>query len=259
MSTIERPSPVTLRAYRIEFRHHRASEDPVLEASMLERVDENLWSASAPFGAGGMIFGVRMLVIRLPNGSHFLHSPIELTEELQREIDALGHVAFLVAPNKVHHLYLGAWVAAYPDAKLHGAIGLPDKRKDLEFDGALMDARPDPGWADVIEQVQFHGQPHVNEMVFLHKPTRTLMLTDLSFNLYPEDTNFLTRLYLRLSGASGRLRGTLVIRMLTRDKAAARESLDKILALDFDRISVTHGRILEHGGPDALRRALDWL
>lgn len=226
---------------------------------MLERIDEDLWAASGPFATGGMVFGVRMMVIRLPDGSLFLHSPIQLTEELKAQIDALGPVGFLIAPNKVHHLYLDAWIAAYPGAKLHGAIGLPDKRKDLRFDGVLMDGRPDPGWAEVIDQVQMHGQPHVNEMVFVHRPTRTLILTDIAFNMRPEDTNWLTRIYLRLSGASGRLRGTLVMRMVTRDKDAARDSLAKILGLDFERITVAHGRILEHGGPDTLRAALDWL
>ena len=28
---------------------------------------------------------------------------------------------------------------------------------------------------------------------------------------------------------------------------------------DFDRIVVSHGEVLEHGGPDALRAAFEWL
>jgi hypothetical protein len=44
-----------------------------------------------------------------------------------------------------------------------------------------------------------------------------------------------------------------------RDRAAARRSLETILAWDFDRVVVTHGRALETGGREALRRAFAWL
>ena len=48
-------------------------------------------------------------------------------------------------------------------------------------------------------------------------------------------------------------------RILIRDRAAARASLEKILAWDFERVTVTHGSVLEHGGREALRKSYEWL
>jgi hypothetical protein len=47
--------------------------------------------------------------------------------------------------------------------------------------------------------------------------------------------------------------------MATRDRKAAKASLEHILAWDFDRVTVTHGEVLESGGKDALRAGYAWL
>ena len=57
---------------------------------------------------GGLQFPVRMTVIRLADGRLWLHSPIELDDELDAELAALGEVAHLVAPNHQHFLYAAA-------------------------------------------------------------------------------------------------------------------------------------------------------
>ncbi len=224
---------------------------------MLQSLAPDLWTATAPFGAGGMQLGVRTTVARLANGGLWVHSPIELSDELKSAVDALGPVRFLVAPNKIHHLYLDEWVAAYPGACLCGVVGLPDKRKDLRWDRVLIDEKPDPAWGDAFEQKQFLGAPHTNEMVFLHVPSGTLILTDLAFNI--RDANFMTRLYLRIGNCYGRLKTTAIMRFFVRDKTAARASVERFLEWDFDRIVVSHGEVLEHGGPAALREAFEWL
>lgn len=224
---------------------------------MLQSLAPDLWTATAPFAAGGMQLGVRTTVARLVDGSLWVHSPVELTDELKSAVGTLGAVRFLVAPNKIHHLYLDKWVAAYPEARLYGVVGLPDKRKDLSWDGVLMDEKPDPAWGDAFEQRQFLGAPHTNEMVFLHVPSRTLILTDLAFNIHQAD--FMTRLYLRIGNCRGRLKTTAIMRFFVRDKQAARASVERFLEWDFDRIVVSHGEVFEHGGPAALREAFEWL
>lgn len=60
-----------------------------------------------------------------------------------------------------------------------------------------------------------------------------------------------TRLFLRIHGAYGRFGPTRLVRLLLRDRAA----LARILGWDFDRIIVTHGDVLEHGGQEAVRAA----
>jgi len=225
---------------------------------MLRALDEDLWTAEAPLRIAGLELGMRMTVVRLPDGGLWLHSPVPRDEELARELEALGPVRHLVAPNLLHHLHLREWTDASPTAKLHGPVGLPDKRKDLRFDAILVEGRPDPAWADVIDQAQLLGAPRVGEVVFCHRPSRTLILTDLAFHICGP-VNWLTRAYLRLTRAHGRLRTTATMRAAIRDRAAARASAERFLAWDFDRVVVSHGEVLEHGGPQAAREAFGWM
>jgi hypothetical protein len=50
-----------------------------------------------------------------------------------------------------------------------------------------------------------------------------------------------------------------MLRALVRDRPALRASVERILQWDFDRVVVTHGDVLEHGGKDALRAGFAWL
>jgi hypothetical protein len=60
------------------------------------------------------------------------------------------------APEPAHHLFLGAWRAGYPLARLYAAPGLRHRRTDLAFDGQLGDA-PEPEWGGEIDQVLMLG------------------------------------------------------------------------------------------------------
>jgi hypothetical protein len=60
-------------------------------------------------------------------------------------------------------------------------------------------------------------------------------------------------------GATGRFGPHRIVRAFVRDRAAARRSLERILAWDFDRVIVSHGDVLETGGRAALERGFAWL
>ena len=66
-------------------------------------------------------FTTRMTVIRLPDGGLWLHSPTPLDDGLRAEIDALGPVAHIVAPNRIHYWWAGDWKQAYPQARTYAA------------------------------------------------------------------------------------------------------------------------------------------
>lgn len=42
---------------------------------------------------------------------------------------------YVVAGDFVHHLYVGDYAKEYPNAKVIGVEGLPEKRTDVKFDG----------------------------------------------------------------------------------------------------------------------------
>lgn len=224
---------------------------------MLTPLASDIWTVKRPQRFYGLEVGTRMTVIRLSDGSLLLHSPVSLDPKLRQELDSIGSVRYAVAPNRVHHLYAGGVKKAYPDARLWVAAGLERKRPDLEFEALLTDEAPIE-WRDQVDQRYFRGRPFENEVVFLHRASRTLLLCDLSFN-FRRDTPFATRILLSLIGGYGRFGPSRLDPLLIRDRNAARTSLEEILAWDFDRVVVAHGEVLESGGREALRSGYAWL
>jgi hypothetical protein len=58
----------------------------------------------------------RMTVVRLHDHALWLHSPIPIGDSLADELEALGEVQYLVAPNRLHHLYLPRAQARYRES-----------------------------------------------------------------------------------------------------------------------------------------------
>ena len=52
-----------------------------------------------------------------------LHSPVELDPGLRTELDRLGEVRGVIAPNRHHHLFAADYPTGYPDALLYAARG----------------------------------------------------------------------------------------------------------------------------------------
>jgi hypothetical protein len=224
---------------------------------LLRSLAPDLWVTERPLRFLGVEIGTRMTVARLSDGGLFVHSPVPLDAPARRELDAFGPVRAVVAPNRLHHLFVGAWREAHPDASVYGAPGLAEKRRDLAFDAVLGDEAP-PAWAADLDQLVFRAIPLLNEVVFFHRASRTLVLTDIAFNVRRADS-WLTRAVLRLDGAYGRFGVSRIGRAVIRDRRAARAAIDRMLGWDFDRVIVAHGEVLERGGRDALREAFAWL
>ena len=75
---------------------------------MLEQLGHEIWTAEGPdvVAVLGFHCPTRMAVIRLTGGELFIWSPVALTDGLRAEVDALGKVGYLVAPNwlQLRHL-----------------------------------------------------------------------------------------------------------------------------------------------------------
>ena len=122
----------------------------------MQQLHSDLWITDSSLRFLGLEVGARMTVVRLPGPKLLLHSPIAAAPDLVREVKALGHVAYIVAPNRLHHLFVGEWQRACPDALLYVAPGLDTKRADLAIEGVLGD-EPEPGWKGAVDQVLLGG------------------------------------------------------------------------------------------------------
>jgi hypothetical protein len=222
---------------------------------MVQQLDDDTWFVeTAQKIPGGAKLPARMYILRLPDGALWIHSPVAMDDALAAEIDALGPVRHLVAPNCYHHLHMGPAAARWPDARVYAPAGLRRKRPDLRIDVDLSDgARP---WGDAVEIVKIEGVPELDEFVFVHHPSKSLVACDLVFNIH-DDPRLMTRLILRMVGVWKRLGQSKLVRSVTEDRAAAARSCERVLGLEFSRVLVSHGR--PEQGEDVRERLRDGL
>lgn len=225
---------------------------------MLSPRSNGLWLHAVPYRVFGLKLGRQLVVATLPGGGVWIHSPVPWSAELRAEVARLGEVRHVVGPNRFHDECLREFQTEYPAAQFHAAPGLAADRRDIRFVSASLSDTPHPDWNGVIDQHLVKGMPRLNEVVFLHRPSRSLIIADLAFNFGP-DTQWLLAFMIRLGGTWGRFSPSRFCQSLMHDRAAVRASIDQILRWDFDRIVVGHGQNIETGGKEALRAAFAFL
>ena len=205
--------------------------------SILETIADNVWSVPAPFKVFGLIaLNGRMTIVRLQNGDLWLHSPIPISDALREELDALGPVRYLVAPSCFHHMFVGPWKEAYPDAQIFAARGLHKKREDLSIDTLFREPKKQH-W-DEFSQFTIEGMPAVNEVLFFHKPSSTLIVTDFLFYI-PEASGF-TGFYAWINGFKQKITTPFLFTLAIKDKEAFRTSLTTLRSWNVKHISMCH-------------------
>lgn len=225
---------------------------------MLTQVHPDLFIHRVPYRAMGLWIGRQLVVVRLPSGGVWIHSPIPWTAALRSEVAAIGDIRHVIGPNRFHDECLREFQAEYPNASFHAAPGLAELRRDVRFVDTPLTDSPHPDWADVLDQHLVKGMPRLNEVIFLHRPSRTLILADLAFNFGP-DTHWLLALIMKMNGAFGRLSPSRFTKSLMKDRIAVRASIDEILRWDFDRVIVGHGDNIASHGRDVFRDSFSFL
>ncbi|WP_047462383.1 DUF4336 domain-containing protein [Vibrio fluvialis] len=227
----------------------------------MHAIGENIWivdGEAVPFFT--LPYTTRMTVIRQANYKLWIHSPIRLTPELQQEIDALGEVEYLIAPNHLHHLFVHDWQQAYPNARTYGTQQVIDKRPDLRFDGVLNAEFVSP-WHEEIAYLLFTGSKVMQEAVFFHRASATLIVTDLIENFSPKAFGGWKMSLAKAAGVvapHGKM--PLDWRLsFTFHKREAKQHLDTILTWQPHQIVMAHGERITENGTAFLRRSFSWL
>ncbi|KAJ5280116.1 hypothetical protein N7478_005488 [Penicillium angulare] len=247
---------------------------------VIRQVAPQITTFSLPFARFGVMrFGARGTLIKLATGSLAIFSPVSLTTEVRDTVQSHGgNVKYIIAPDLQHHLHVTAWKNAYPDANILAPEGLWEKRqkvaefKDTPFDLVFKkdgSRTISPEFDDEFELEYVHGHGS-RELVFLHKPSRTLLEADLLFNLPAHEqysktddgstANFMTRLFLPMLApkppSTGHRRFAWYV--LANDKPAFTESMRRIIRWDFDRIIPCHGDVVEPGAKGVFQDVMAW-
>ncbi|HKR76946.1 MAG TPA: DUF4336 domain-containing protein [Rhodanobacter sp.] len=234
----------------------------------LKPVASGLWLVDGPIVrmaalGGSAPFTTRMTVARLADGGLWCHSPVAPDASLFAAIDALGPVRHLVSPNKLHYAHIAAWKRRYPDATAWASPGVRERaagqKIEVSFDADLGGASP-PAWAAELDQLHFRGSRVFEEVVFLHRASSTLILTDLIENFEAPRLGTAMRWIARLGGVLDPDGKTpLDMRFTFRDRAAARACLQHVMDWRPQRVILAHGRCYMGNAEAELRRAFRWL
>jgi short-subunit dehydrogenase len=240
---------------------HRIAEEP---RAMLVEIAESVWIAeSSPIHAAGMPLPIRMTVIRLASGELILHSPVRYSRALHAELEALGSIQYLLAPDIAHWTFIKEWQEVLPRSQVLAVEGLRKRHQvrqsGLRIDVELTEQLPE-AWAADLDAVLISAPPFVELAVF-HKASRTLVLTDLVQNLDPHRMPAGPRLLARLLGIvapSGR--APIYLRALLQLwHRRTRPAAERLIAMSPERVVFSHGMWFADHATERLRRSLSWL
>ncbi len=223
---------------------------------------ESVWIVDGPSVLDmGVMFTTRMTVVKLHDGSLWVDSPVSVPSETLKRITELGPVRYLVAATPRHVWRLVAWHKLFPEAQVWAARPTPFtlKKGPLPLTGVLGDEPPQT-WKNNFDQLAFKGNRLIEEVVFFHKRSRTVILDDL-IQIHPkvEGKHFRNALF-KLEGVASPHGGVaLDIRLTFTNRGLARRSLEKLLSWDFDKLIIAHGPCIEKDAKTFVERAFRWL
>jgi hypothetical protein len=241
---------------------------PYLPLSTLKAVADGVWIVDGPViqmrvGPLGLPLPTRMVVVRLASGELWLWSPTAPTPALFAELDAIGTVAHLVSPNRMHYAGIPAWQAQYPAATAWASPGVRERARgqgiDVRWGADLDDAAP-AAWAADLEQIVFRGNRFMEEVVFLHRGSRTLIVADLVIALDRQRVRAPWRWLFAMVGVvgGGRTPRELSVMFWGR-RARARGCYQQVRDWAPARVIVAHGQCYLDDAPARLDRAFAWL
>ncbi|MEO6847930.1 MAG: DUF4336 domain-containing protein [Chthoniobacterales bacterium] len=208
----------------------------------------------------GLPFERRMTMVKLTDGSLWLHSPVDPLPELFQAAEELGPVRYIVAPNKLHDLFVDEWLDHFPEAQFLSCPGFAHANPKVRHKAQELNDDTPVAWGGEIEHRLFAGNPILNEVLFFHHESRSLIVTDIIQNHDPHRVGFFFRIVARLGGVLAPRGGNpRDWRLTVRDRAAAQDVVQHILAWEFDRLILCHGLCVTTHARAFVERAFEWL
>jgi hypothetical protein len=232
----------------------------------LKSVADDVWLVDGPkirFGPPGlkMPFPTRMTIVKTSASDLFVHSPTALTPALKAEVIKLGQPRWIIAPNRLHYWWTPDWKAAFPDAEVYLAPRIPEQAgKRIDFRYSDLDRDQGYPWDGHIETLPITSS-YMTEVVFFHRASRTLLLTDFIENFEAEKLSLGMRFMTWLGGCldpNGSMPRDMRLTFSKR-KPELRAALEKMIAWNPERIILAHGRWYRHNGAAELKRAFQWV
>ena len=203
----------------------------------------------------GVPAGRRMTVCRGGGGQIVVFSPLPCSDENVAKIRDIGEPAAFIVPSRFHDSFFDDYFERFPKSVfLAGKAAIRDHPRWRLVE--LMASRSELAGFDMVE---VEGMPSVQEYVFLHRSSRSLIIADLFFNVSMSN-GWLAGFLQKLKDIGGRPRPSRLWRAMIRDTRRFEGSLRRVVELDFERVIPGHGEIIESNAKQVFREAFsNWL
>ena len=252
---------------------------------IIKRITPDILTCSTPFLRFGRVkIGGRGTIVKLQSGNLAVFSPVALTDTVKRELSTFGNgdVRYITALDQEHHIFIESWHKAFPNAKVIAPETLPEYRRKQGYflipqENWKLFPKADKASFSVSEEFdrEFdmeYVHSHANqELVFNHKPSKTLIEADLVFNLPATEqfsrtgesatSGLLTRLFCALNNTQGEAtwqRRFIWYAISAGDRSGYNDSIGKIAKWDFNRIIPCHGDVIEGNGKGVFETVMRW-
>lgn len=188
----------------------------------------------------------------------------------------LGEVQYIVIPNVHHTFWALQFLQEYQNAYLVATYGLKSDEKlnkyiHAYFTGNGLISNPNCLYStssfqwpsDEIDYFCFYNVEFLYEVVFYHRLSSTLVLTDLAFNYFESSSKqsiraegYLFRFYLWLADGYHQASLTKPFKYFFRKNInLIKDNFDELMLRykNFECLIMTHGNIIHHGGYEALK------
>ena len=260
---------------------------------VIRLLNPSILTCSTPFLRMGRIkVGGRGTIVKLASGALAVFSPVALTPAVKENMQSqLGsqNIRYITALDQEHHIFLESWHKAYPDAKILAPETLPAYRDKQGYfkipEGSwklFTKAEKEKGTLRVDEEFdrEFDYEfvdAHANkELVFNHRPTKTMIEADFIFNLPATEQHsragpngtpldptkgLLNKIMNGINHTKGNpvwQKRLLWYAISSSDRPGFNASVAKIDKWDFNAIIPCHGDVIESGGKGIFQKVMQW-
>lgn len=198
----------------------------------------------------GMPLPVRSVFVPLEKAGVLISPGTKLQPS---DYQKLPQVTDLIGSNLLHTAGIPKALQSFPKAR----VWLPEDHEQklkTKISGSTLTKEAWPFQAE-LAMITIKGMPKVNEVVFVHKKTGSLIVTDLGFNL-TKVSGLGPWIILNLFGSYKRFALSKFYLRNIVDRKAFQDSIYEMMQFDFDQIIVSHGENIYSGGKEIFKKAL---
>lgn len=199
----------------------------------------------------------RMTVIRLTStGELLIINPFELKPTDLKELETLGPVRFIIAPNSLHGDQAPWFYKKFPEAELFAPTPLLARWRKEGIDVQPLASLTNELLHGEVTPIELHGT-RMHEWCFIHHQTETLITTDIVFNMKGKFTG-IERILMSWNRIHNHIGPSRFLKwFFINNRELFYTSLQEVFRHPFERIIMNHGDILEPGSKHELRQEFE--